>query len=96
MAWVIASRSDDRTAASSRMLAQSLADVARQEEERRKSVPAPTKVYTNKDLGAAAGPAAAAVVAAAGPAAAAAAATVERAAPQAAAAGGPPGARRSG
>jgi hypothetical protein len=43
------------------MLAQSLADVARQEEERRKSVPAPTKVYTNKDLGAAAaGPAPAA------------------------------------
>jgi hypothetical protein len=31
--------------------AQSLGDVARQEEERRKSVKAPPKVYTNKDLG---------------------------------------------
>jgi hypothetical protein len=30
--------------------AQSLADVARQEEERRKASPQPTKVYTNKDL----------------------------------------------
>lgn len=30
--------------------AQSLADVAKKEEERRKSVPAPAKVYTNKDL----------------------------------------------
>jgi len=32
--------------------AQSLADVARKEEERRKSVTAPAKVYTNKDLNA--------------------------------------------
>ena len=31
--------------------AQSLADVAKKEEERRKAVPAPAKVYTNKDLG---------------------------------------------
>jgi hypothetical protein len=30
--------------------AQSLADVAKKEEERRKKVPAPAKVYTNKDL----------------------------------------------
>jgi hypothetical protein len=30
--------------------AQSLADVARKEEERRKAVPAPARVYTNKDL----------------------------------------------
>ncbi len=30
--------------------AQSLADVARKEEERRKAVPEPAKVYTNKDL----------------------------------------------
>ena len=30
--------------------AQSLADVAKKEEERRKAVPAPAKVYTNKDL----------------------------------------------
>jgi hypothetical protein len=33
--------------------AQSLADLARQEEERRKAAPAPSKVYTNKDLNAA-------------------------------------------
>ena len=33
-----------------RARAQSLADVAKKEEERRKSVPAPAKVYTNKDL----------------------------------------------
>jgi hypothetical protein len=33
--------------------AQSLADVAKKEEERRKTVPAPAKVYTNKDLTAA-------------------------------------------
>ena len=32
--------------------AQSLADVAKKEEERRKSVPKPAKVYTNKDLSA--------------------------------------------
>ena len=32
--------------------AQSLGDVSRQEEERRKDVKAPAKVYTNKDLGA--------------------------------------------
>jgi hypothetical protein len=32
--------------------AQSLADVAKKEEERRKSLPRPAKVYTNKDLGA--------------------------------------------
>lgn len=31
--------------------AQSLADIARKEEERRKTQPQPTKVYTNKDLG---------------------------------------------
>jgi hypothetical protein len=30
--------------------AQSLADIAKKEEERRKTVPAPSKVYTNKDL----------------------------------------------
>jgi hypothetical protein len=30
--------------------AQSLADVAKKEEERRKNVPSPAKVYTNKDL----------------------------------------------
>jgi hypothetical protein len=36
--------------------AQSLADVAKKEEERRKTVPAPAKVYTNKDLTAAPGP----------------------------------------
>jgi hypothetical protein len=35
------------------VLAQSLGDVSRQEEERRKDVKAPAKVYTNKDLGAA-------------------------------------------
>ena len=33
------------------VLAQSLGDVSRQEEERRKDVKAPAKVYTNKDLG---------------------------------------------
>ena len=33
--------------------AQSLADVAKKEEDRRKSTPAPAKVYTNKDLNAA-------------------------------------------
>jgi hypothetical protein len=33
--------------------AQSLADVARKEEERRKAIPQPAKVYTNKDLSAA-------------------------------------------
>jgi hypothetical protein len=32
--------------------AQSLADVARKEEERRKTIPQPAKVYTNKDLSA--------------------------------------------
>ena len=32
--------------------AQSLADVAKKEEERRKAVPAPAKIYTNKDLNA--------------------------------------------
>jgi hypothetical protein len=32
---------------------QSLAELARQEEERRKATPPPTKVYTNKDLGSA-------------------------------------------
>ena len=32
--------------------AQSLADVAKKEEERRKTLPAPTKVYTNRDLNA--------------------------------------------
>src|SRR5579859_2832116 len=32
-------------------LAQSLADIARQEEERRKSLPEHAKLYTNKDLG---------------------------------------------
>ena len=30
--------------------AQSLADIAKKEEDRRKTVPAPSKVYTNKDL----------------------------------------------
>jgi hypothetical protein len=34
-----------------RLGAQSLADVARKEEERRKKTPEPAKVYTNKDLG---------------------------------------------
>jgi hypothetical protein len=33
------------------LLAQSLADLARKEEERRKTVKEPAKVYTNKDLG---------------------------------------------
>jgi hypothetical protein len=33
--------------------AQSLADIAKKEEDRRKTVPAPSKVYTNKDLNAA-------------------------------------------
>ena len=33
------------------VLAQSLGDVARQEEERRKDVKSTSKVYTNKDLG---------------------------------------------
>ncbi len=47
--------------------AQSLADVAKKEEERRKTVPAPAKVYTNKDLTAPpAGSAPAAPAAAAG------------------------------
>lgn len=32
------------------LLAQSLADVAKQEEDRRKTIPRPAKVYTNKDL----------------------------------------------
>ena len=32
------------------LFAQSLADVARKEEERRKTIPQPAKVYTNKDL----------------------------------------------
>ena len=32
--------------------AQSLADIAKKEEERRKKLPAPAKVYTNKDLAA--------------------------------------------
>jgi len=32
------------------LFAQSLADVAKKEEERRKKLPAPAKVYTNKDL----------------------------------------------
>jgi hypothetical protein len=35
------------------LCAQSLADVARKEEERRKTIPQPAKVYTNKDLSAA-------------------------------------------
>ena len=34
------------------LLAQSLADVAKQEEDRRKAIHVPTKAYTNKDLGA--------------------------------------------
>jgi hypothetical protein len=34
------------------LLAQSLADVAKKEEDRRKTIRAPAKVYTNKDLGA--------------------------------------------
>ena len=56
--------------------AQSLADVAKKEEERRKKLPAPAKVYTNKDLTAVPGavpvppPAAAAEPAADAPAAA--------------------------
>lgn len=33
------------------VLAQSLGDVSKQEEERRKDVKAPAKIYTNKDLG---------------------------------------------
>ena len=32
------------------VVAQSLADVAKKEEDRRKTIPAPAKVYTNKDL----------------------------------------------
>lgn len=39
------------TAVSRPVLAQSLGDVAKQEEERRKDVKPATKVYTNKDLG---------------------------------------------
>ena len=38
------------TLAGVRLTAQSLGDVAKKEEERRKAVPAPGKVYTNKDL----------------------------------------------
>jgi hypothetical protein len=38
------------------LAAQSLGDVAKKEEERRKAVPKPAKVYTNKDLGSAATP----------------------------------------
>jgi hypothetical protein len=38
------------TGSSTRLGAQSLADVARKEEARRKSTPQPAKVYTNKDL----------------------------------------------
>jgi hypothetical protein len=34
------------------LFAQSLADVAKKEEDRRKTIPVPAKVYTNKDLGA--------------------------------------------
>ena len=34
------------------LFAQSLADVAKKEEERRKTIHEPAKVYTNKDLGA--------------------------------------------
>ncbi len=45
------------SAAPARVFAQqSLADIARQEEERRKTVRAPAKVYTNKDLSPVAGP----------------------------------------
>lgn len=40
------------------LFAQSLADVARKEQERRKAIPQPAKVYTNKDLSAAPPPAA--------------------------------------
>jgi chromosome segregation ATPase len=36
--------------------AQSLADIAKKEEERRKALPAPAKIYTNKDLTAVPGP----------------------------------------
>ncbi len=39
-------------ASASAVRAQSLADVAKKEEERRKTLSAPTKVYTNKDLNA--------------------------------------------
>jgi hypothetical protein len=45
------------SAATARVFAQqSLADIARQEEERRKTVHAPAKVYTNKDLSPVAAP----------------------------------------
>ncbi|OLC48710.1 MAG: hypothetical protein AUH43_08770 [Acidobacteria bacterium 13_1_40CM_65_14] len=40
------------------LFAQSLADIAKKEEERRKKIPEPAKVYTNKDLGAAPAPSA--------------------------------------
>jgi hypothetical protein len=40
------------TAISAPLRAQTLAEVAKKEEERRKAVPAPAKVYTNKDLNA--------------------------------------------
>ena len=43
--------------------AQSLADVARREQERRKTIKKPSKVLTNKDLGSAPGTAAPAVTA---------------------------------
>src|SRR6266487_4542099 len=48
--------------------AQSLADLARKEEERRKGMPEATKVYTNKDLNAVPGPSAPPPPAAAAPA----------------------------
>ena len=38
------------------VFAQSLADVAKKEEDRRKKIPEPAKVYTNKDLGTAPAP----------------------------------------
>lgn len=66
--------------------AQSLADVARQEQSRRKQAPAPTKVYTNQDLARVDAPAA--TPAAATPAAEAAA--PQAAAPEGAAAAAPP------
>src|SRR3989454_10280731 len=46
------------------VFAQSLADLAKKEEERRKKIPDPAKVYTNKDLGAAPAPSAPAPAAA--------------------------------
>jgi hypothetical protein len=48
--WLVAIAASMLTVAAARLPAQSLADVARQEEARRKAISRPAKVYTNKDL----------------------------------------------